>query len=276
MRSNTEDTMKNKMCQKCGKEYSGSPHSRYCVDCKNAIISEQRKKDLQRIKSRRLEMSCVICGKKFISYQKKATCSRNCEMKLKSDLKQGHEVEKTTKGKIAAKNSYQWHLVSPEGKHYKFKNLTQWVRENSELFGFEKSEQNAKKIVSGITQAKSGKIVCTYKDWQVIDDPSEYGPKQIVQLYKNGFTINKIHEITGKSSNKIRKLLITRGLWMDELTEKVLVLLKEGKTEKEIAQILKKSTKLINSRCPYTKGMYDWEPTPNALRIRECRQNKKK
>ena len=101
--SDTEGAMKNKICQKCGKEYSGSPHSRYCVDCKNAIISEQREKDLQRIKSRCFEMTCVICGKQFTSYNKKATCSRNCEMKLKSDLKQGHEVEKTTKKKIRRK-----------------------------------------------------------------------------------------------------------------------------------------------------------------------------
>lgn len=264
--------MKNKICRKCGKEYLGSPHSWYCVKCKNIIINEQREKELQRIKSKRLEMVCVICGKKFISYHRKATCSRICEIKLKGELKQGRKLEKTTKEKIAQKNSYQWHLVSPEGKHYKFKNLTQWARENSELFGFEKSEQNAKKIVSGISQAKSGKIVSTYKNWQIIDNPSEYGPTQIVDLYKNGFTINKIHEITGKSSSKIRKLLITRGLWTDELTVKVLNLLKDGKTEKEIAQILNKSTKLINSRCPYTKGMYGWNPSPNALQIREYRQ----
>lgn len=268
--------MKNKICKKCGKEYWGSPHSRYCDNCRETALREQREKDLKRIKNRKLERTCIICGKKFISYNKKATCSIACEIKLKSNIKQGHVVEEVSKEKIAKENSHMWHLVSPEGKHYKFKNLAQWARENTELFGFEKSEKNAKRVSAGVIQAKRGKIVCTYKDWRVIDDPSEYGAREIIKLYKMGLSINKIHEMTGKSSSKIRKLLITKGLWKDELSQKVAALLREGKTEEEIAEILGKSKKLINSRCPYTKGMYGWDLSPNALRIRKCRENKKR
>lgn len=266
--------MKIKICKKCGEEYSGSSHSWYCEKCKEEVLEEQREKELKRIKSRQYERNCVICGKKFISYQKKETCGPDCDKKLKSEKKQGHDVKDATRKKIAKKNSLSWHVVSPEGKHYRFQNLSQWARENSELFGFEKNERNARRIVAGLSLAKSGKSVCTYKGWHVVDDFVEYGPEEIITLYKNGSSVNRIHELTGKSASKIRKLLITNGLWEDELSKKVCNLLSEGKTEDEIAQILNVSKKIVNSRCPYTKGMYDWEPSLNALRIRKCRQNK--
>ena len=102
-----------------------------------------------------------------------------------------------------------------------------------------------------------------------------HGPKEIVMLYKGGNSINKIHELTGKSHSRIRKILITEGLWKDGLTVRVRQLLDEGKTQKEIAEILDKSENVINSRSPYTRGTYGWNQSQNALQIKQYRQNKK-
>ena len=207
-----------------------------------------------------------------VTCKKKDTHSRTIETRSKRDIKQWYKAEEERK----KKNGHRWHLVSSKGEHYKFRDLSQWARENSELFGFEKSEQNVGKIVSGICQAKAGKTILNYKGWEVIDAPKEYSPEEIIMLYKNGVSINMIHEMTGKSSCKIRKLLITKGLWKDELSEKVCALLKEGKTEEEIAKILNKSINVINSRSPYTRGIYGWDLSENALRIKKCRENKKR
>lgn len=265
----------NNICRQCGEEFTGSSHSWYCDKCREVLLRERKEKELKRIKSNQYERICVICGNTFYSYFKKETCSTDCEKILRSDRMKGRNVKDITKKKIAKKNSRNWHLISPEGNHYRFQNLKQWARENSELFGFEKNEEYVSRIVVGISQAKRGKIVNTYKGWKVVNDPAKFDPKDIVDLYKNGNSINKIHKLTGKSISKIRKLLITKGLWEDELSKKVSDYLHEGKTEEEIANILHVSKKVVNSRCPYTKGMYEWEPSLNAQRIKKCRQNKK-
>lgn len=158
-----------KKCKKCGTEYNGSAHSWYCNNCRQQIKFEQRQADIARIKNKKIENTCVICGKKFIAYQTKKTCSSECEIKLKALRKEGHYVSNNAKKKIAEKNCLRWHLVSPEGKHYCFDNLCDWARKNCNLFGFENTEKNSKKIVSGICQAKKGKIACTYKEWKAFD-----------------------------------------------------------------------------------------------------------
>ena len=243
--------MPNKICKRCGGQYIGTAHSWYCEKCKDEVLDEQRKKDLERIKGRKIKNTCVICGKEFFSYINKDTCCHACDIKLKSIRKQGHIIEDNDKKKIVEKNCKAWHLISPDGVHYRFENLNQWASEHCELFGFEKSKINVDRIVSGISHARIGKKVSTYKDWKALDVPEQYGPKEIISLYKNGYSINRIHEITGKSDSKIRKLLFTEGLWSDELSDKISELKRQGKTTDEISELLNITKKQINERTPY-------------------------
>lgn len=74
-------------------------------------------------------------------------------------------------------NAIDWHLISPEGKEYKFHSLAFWARHNYELFGFH-DIKDAKNVAAGISTAKRGVLgkdvgVCTYKGWKVIVDEEE-------------------------------------------------------------------------------------------------------
>lgn len=166
--------MRVKVCKKCGKTFDGSAHAWYCDACKREVLREQKIKDVSRIKQKKIEGTCIICGRKFFSYFNKNTCGEECELKLKSMRKIGHQIADNTKDKIGDKNCIRWHLVSPEGKHYKFRNLVKWSQENCELFGFEKNNKNAIKIMSGISQAKgamlgrNSSVTLTYKGWRVM------------------------------------------------------------------------------------------------------------
>lgn len=296
------DTIK-KICRKCGMVYDGSAHSWYCQNCKQRILEKQREENILRIKERQIEGTCIICGKSFVGYHAKETCSPECDRKLKVLRQKGHEVKNETKKKIAEKNCLKWHLVSPDGKHYVFYNLKQWARDNCNLFGFESNEKNAIKIATGICQAKKGKTVitykgweafdgneekivagvgqgkrrkkCNYKDWETLYDSEKNDPNNICQLYNDGYSINRIHTMTGLSASKIRKILIEENLWVDTLSVKISRLLAAGKTTDEISNLLNVSPKVINSRSPYSKGMYNWKPSKNALSVRKHRENKK-
>lgn len=258
--------------------FIGSPHAWYCDDCKQKTLSEQRQKDIQRIKQKKCEQTCVVCGKKFLNYKKKQTCGTDCESKLRSMARTGKGTSEPTKEKIADQNCIKWHLVSPEGKHYKFYNLKEWARNNCELFGFPQNSKNADKIAAGISQAKGAVLgtnscpVTTYKGWRVM---IEYGPSEICKLYKNGWNINKIHNVSGISSSKIRKILITKDLWENELAKKVKIHLSQGKTEKEISELLGVSEKVVNDYAPYSKGVYNWKPSKNALYLKEYHKKEK-
>lgn len=291
-----------KICRNCRTEYNGSPHSWYCNDCKQEIINRQRKTELARIKGKKTECVCAVCGTKFVSYYSKVTCSPVCDRELKVLRQKGRVVKDETKKKIAEKNCLKWHLVSPEGKHYVFDNLALWARDNCNLFGFENSEKNANKIRAGICIAKTGKTARTYRGWMAFDGDTEENiirqaknrkkpmsykawesfydnekndPNNICRLYKNGNSINSIVTMTGLSHSKIRKILITENLWSNALSVKISGLLNAGKTEHEIADLLNLPAKVINNYSPYSKGEYNWKPSKNALSIKKCKKQKK-
>lgn len=124
---------------------------------------------------------CVICGKEFSCSpsDKTVTCSKECSRVNKSrthvgkknvwnqesreKLKKLGQTENLKKG--TASQEKIWILTSPEKKQYICKNLRAWAREHCDLFGLDTSEENAQRIASGLSQAKCGKTVTTYKGW---------------------------------------------------------------------------------------------------------------
>lgn len=76
-------------------------------------------------------------------------------------------------------NAIDWHLVSPNGKHYHFHSLNYWLRENGlELFGCEPDSREYNNVRAGLSGAKRAalgkKYPCsTYKGWRVIPTEQE-------------------------------------------------------------------------------------------------------
>lgn len=201
-------------CQLCGnkKEIAGSDlKSENTKSC--GCLAATKGKAARNVKV------CVVCGKKFECppSDKKVTCSTACRSKYAqkrrlgknmpeeirrkiSDASQGRDMAELQKiGSAAAKespksgrfvtnaNAIDWHLISPEGKQYRFHSLNHWLRENCrELFGCEPDSREFINAASGLRGAKRamlGKVskdqrpCCTYKGWRVI--PTEDDNKDL-------------------------------------------------------------------------------------------------
>lgn len=149
---------------------------------------------------------CVICGTEFPCppSSKKVTCSKACQReyarkrqlgkqfteetreKMSATAKQRDMTDLQVMGREAAKISpksgryetntkaIDWHLISPEGKHYYFHSLNFWLREHCrQFFNCEPDSHQFKNVASGLTGAKRAMLgkdypCCTYKGWQVI------------------------------------------------------------------------------------------------------------
>lgn len=162
-------------------------------------------------KLRRNEKICVICGKKFPTRPSSGcvTCSDRCKRMYISVNHKGMKHTAETKRKLSEfnKNSQfmkevqrkatesakkspksgrfktnihaiDWHLISPEGEHFRFHSLDFWLREHClEFFGCEPDSKGFLNAKSGLGRAKRsvmGKLPkgqnpgYTYKGWQVI------------------------------------------------------------------------------------------------------------
>ncbi|MGN0378510.1 MAG: hypothetical protein ACI4EU_02855 [Butyrivibrio sp.] len=153
---------------------------------------------------------CVICGKEFFSppSSKTVTCSLACRKERARRSSTGRVYSDESRKKISSKakgrdlsnlqpkaveaakrspnsgrfetniNAIDWHLISPEGRHYYFHSLNKWLRENClELFGCEPDSRQYNNVRSGLAGAKRAMMgkkypCCTYKGWQVI--PTDY------------------------------------------------------------------------------------------------------
>lgn len=79
-------------------------------------------------------------------------------------------------------NAKDWHLISPDGKEYKFHSLNYWLRENGDkLFGCAPDSKEFKNVSTGLSGAKRAMLgrnygCCTYKGWKVI--PTEHDIKK--------------------------------------------------------------------------------------------------
>lgn len=161
-------------------------------------------------KAARNKRVCVECGKLFECPPSAniVTCSAECRKLHAKKRRAGARLSADTKAKIskaakgrdmtglqaigteAAKaspksgrfetnvNAKDWHLVSPDGKHYRFHSLNFWLRNNCQkLFGCEPDSRGFKNTRSGICGAKRAALgrvsdgqrpCCTYKGWRVL------------------------------------------------------------------------------------------------------------
>ena len=97
----------------------------------------------------------------------------------------------------------------------------------------------------------------------------------VLRLSEQGHSLKKISRSLCISECKTRKILVTLGSYDSPRYRQISQLLKDGKTQDEICELLKLSSSAVNSYIPYSRGMQNAEyPTTNAHRIRACRARK--
>lgn len=158
-----------------------------------------------------MEKKCIICGKEFRCRPSRniVTCSPECRAEYsrrnhtgvkysqesrdkmrESRLKNPRNKELQEAATKAAQNSKKagrfeenvhaidWHLVSPDGKHYRFHSLHNWLRNYGKMFfGVNPDTRQFENVIYGLSRAKKSVMGTlppgqrpgyTYKGWQVI------------------------------------------------------------------------------------------------------------
>ena len=97
--------------------------------------------------------------------------------------------------------------------------------------------------------------------------------KEIIDTYNKTGSLRETGAICGVNWQKIRKILITEGMYESDTSIKINELHAQNKPISEIADLLKISETAVNSYLPYEKGIYNIDnPSANAMRIRKCRE----
>lgn len=97
--------------------------------------------------------------------------------------------------------------------------------------------------------------------------------QQIIDNYKETGSVKRTAEKLGTYPIKVRRVLITEGLWHSKTSDQVLELLAQGKSVAEIAENLVISEKNVQSYMPYSRGQYGGEDRSNeAIRSEEYRE----
>lgn len=99
--------------------------------------------------------------------------------------------------------------------------------------------------------------------------------EQIVEEYKKTGSVKQVVENLGSNVIKVRRVLITEGLWESKTSRNVGDLYSEGKSTKEIAEELCISEKNVQSYLPYSRGAYGGEKSGDATRSKEYRDRMK-
>ena len=82
---------------------------------------------------------------------------------------------------------------------------------------------------------------------------------KVIEEYKKTLSIDACAEALGLSTVKVRRILITEGLWSSKTSIQVGKLYKEGLSTEEIAARIGKSVKSVQAYLPYSKGVYHKE-----------------
>lgn len=106
---------------------------------------------------------------------------------------------------------------------------------------------------------------------------SENQVEETISLYLANNSILETARATGMSTVKVRKILITEGLWESDTSIKIRNLLAQGLTTEEIAEMLYMSVKNVQAYMPYERGIYGGdELSADAVRAGRYRNRMKK
>ncbi len=104
----------------------------------------------------------------------------------------------------------------------------------------------------------------------------EYFESVVAAYHESNCSIRETANQMEISRSKVRKILITMGEITSDITEKALPLLAEGKSQKEIAEILGVSVATLSTYLPYGNRVFNREDkTEDAIRSEEYRNRQK-
>ncbi len=106
-----------------------------------------------------------------------------------------------------------------------------------------------------------------------VEVPKTETIEKVVSVYKKTESINETARQTEISTTKVRKILITEGLWSSARSQQIRELADQGKSSPDIAEILDISVAMVQNYLPYEKGLYDEpEKTDAAIRSGKYRE----
>lgn len=98
---------------------------------------------------------------------------------------------------------------------------------------------------------------------------------EIGRCYNAGLSVNEISDRTEISEDKITKILVTQGVFENDIYRQIKLLREKGVNDSVIADRLGLQKSSMNRYTPYTKGIYNLKnPSENAAKLRAWRQNK--
>lgn len=156
-----------KKCVICGRPFECRP-SRNIVTCSPECRAEYSRRNhigLKYSQESRDKMSkSRLANPRCMELQKKATSAAQISPRSGRFEENIHAID--------------WHLISPDGKHYKFRSLRNWLRDNGkQFFGVSPDTKQFESVVSGLSRVKRSVMGTlpldqrpgyTYKGWQVI------------------------------------------------------------------------------------------------------------
>ena len=96
---------------------------------------------------------------------------------------------------------------------------------------------------------------------------------RVIESYAKTSSVKKTAEELGISVIKVRRVLITEGLWSSPTSEKIIELHKQGYSTAEIANMLHYTEKNVQAFLPYIRGTY-WREnkSQDSVRSKEYRE----
>lgn len=98
--------------------------------------------------------------------------------------------------------------------------------------------------------------------------------EEILITFKEAQSIKATAKKVGCSNHRVKKLLSSNGIIINDTHQLILKYKEEGKTPKETAQIMGISEKTVMTYLPAVRPLYLINPSDNAKKIKRCRERK--
>lgn len=95
--------------------------------------------------------------------------------------------------------------------------------------------------------------------------------EQIVSERNNGKSIAEIAKLLHTTQVRVQRVLITEGLWTSKRTRQIAEMRMQGMTISEIAELLGKDEKTIQTFLPYSRGQYGRGETAESVKSKDYR-----
>ena len=94
--------------------------------------------------------------------------------------------------------------------------------------------------------------------------------QSVIERYADTESVKDTAKATGVSEVKVRRILLTEGLWFSKTSLQVQALRGEGKNTEQIAEVLHTTVKAVQQYLPYSRGIYMGESRSEDARYSQA------